>query len=148
MQMTGLEKPLKAGVQIERNGIIVLHVDDEIAFLKSAKQILQMMGFNVDTALSVKEALKKTKASFYDVIISDYYMPDKNGLDLLEELRNNGKKTPFFLLTVGNQYDIMKDTRMLNVDRFFNKLGDPGTVFDHLATAIRQAVANRHLPMF
>ena len=65
----------------------VLHVDDDPAFLKVAKQCLEMQGeIEVDTASSVNEASEKLKKKDYDAVVSDYQMPGKDGLEFLKEL--------------------------------------------------------------
>jgi len=85
----------------------ILHVDDDAAFLAVAKQCLEEQSqFEVDTALSAKEALKKLKRSEYDAVVSDYQMPGKNGLELLKELRQEGNYTPFILFTCKGKEEI------------------------------------------
>jgi PleD family two-component response regulator len=67
----------------------VLHVDDDYCFLKVSNKILEMEGkIKVETAISVDEAFEKLKQVDYDVVVSDFEMPGKNGLQFLEELRN------------------------------------------------------------
>jgi len=84
----------------EKKKIRVLHVDDDSEFLAVAKQCLEEQGqLQVDTALSAEEALEKLRNSEYDAIIADYQMPGKNGLELLKELRQEGKNVPFILFT-------------------------------------------------
>jgi CheY-like chemotaxis protein len=84
----------------EKSKIRVLHVDDEPALLKVAKQCLELQGpFQVDTAASVEEALNQLKEKEYDVLVSDYLMPGKDGLEFLEELRKSGNSIPFILFT-------------------------------------------------
>lgn len=62
----------------DKETIQVLHVDDDASFLKVAKQCLKMQGrFQVETAVSVEEAMEKMKEKTFDVIISDYLMPGK-----------------------------------------------------------------------
>ena len=68
----------------------VLHVDDDANFLKVSKQILEMEGnFEVEMVTSVDEAFEKLEQFHYDVVVSDYDMPEKNGLQFLEELKKN-----------------------------------------------------------
>ena len=72
----------------ERNVIRVLQVDDDRSILEISKQILLDIGsFKIDNAYSVDEAFKKLSSTSYDVVISDYEMPFKNGLDFLKELK-------------------------------------------------------------
>ncbi|MEM4247580.1 MAG: response regulator, partial [Candidatus Woesearchaeota archaeon] len=80
--------------------IKVLHVDDDACFLAVAKQCLEEPNLlEVDTALSAEEALRRVRSTEYDVIIADYKMPGKNGLEFLRELRREGNETPFILFT-------------------------------------------------
>ena len=78
----------------------VLSVDDDSGFLKITKQILEVRdAFQVDTALSVDEALNKLKKTTYDAVVSDYQMPGKDGLQFLKELRESGNTIPFIIFT-------------------------------------------------
>ena len=72
----------------DREIIRILHVDDD----KSMSDIFRAMltelngSFVIDSASDVDEALEKLADNNYDVIVSDYEMPIKNGLDFLKEL--------------------------------------------------------------
>ena len=48
---------------------------------------------------SILVAAKKLKEKEFDAIISDYQMPEKNGLEFLRELREKGNKIPLILFT-------------------------------------------------
>ena len=62
---------------VETKPIHVLCVDDETSFLDSTKQILELQSaFLVETASSVNEALQKMKHVEFDVVVSDYMMPE------------------------------------------------------------------------
>ncbi len=125
----------------EKTLIRVLHVDDEAGLLKVAKQILEMQGsFQVETALSVNEAMEKMKKKAFDVIVSDYVMPERNGLDFLRELREGGNDIPFILFTGKGREEVAIRALNLGADRYFNKIGHPEAVYGELAHGIRQAV--------
>jgi PAS domain S-box-containing protein len=127
--------------QTKEAPIRVLHVDDEAEFLKTAKQILETQGsFQVETALSVEEAKEKMKQKTFDVIISDYVMPGKNGLDFLKELRDDGSNIPFIMFTGKGREEVAIKALNLGADRYFNKIGDPETVYGELAIGIRRTV--------
>ena len=75
--------------------IRILHVDDDPCILQASKDILEMEGnFEVDSALSVDEAVKKLEEQSYDAVISDYEMPQKNGLNFLSELGGKRNSIP------------------------------------------------------
>jgi len=121
--------------------IRVLHVDDDPAFLKVAKQCLEMQGiFAVDTASSVNEASEKLKKTDYDAIVCDYQMPDEDGLEFLKELRANGNNTPFIVFTGKGREEVAVKALNLGADGYCNKHGEPETVYGELAHGIRQAV--------
>ncbi len=80
--------------------IRVLHVDDDSELLLVMKECLELAGpFQVDAALSVDEALEKMGKNPYDVVVSDYRMPEKDGIEFLKELREKGNTIPFIILT-------------------------------------------------
>jgi PAS domain S-box-containing protein len=124
--------------------IKVLHVDDDPGFLAVAKQCLEEQSqFRVDTARSAKEALKKLKHSEYDVIVSDYQMPGKNGLELIKELRQEGKDIPFILFTCKGKEEIAVEALNSGVYRYVGKGGNAETTYAELKKAISDAVRGK-----
>ena len=127
----------------EKTLIHVLHVDDDAGFLKVARQLMEMQGtFEVDTALSVEEAKEKLKKRF-DVIVSDYQMPERDGLEFLKELRESGNGIPFIMFTGKGREEVAIEALNLGANRYINKFGDPETVYGELAHSIRQVMKVR-----
>ncbi len=121
--------------------IRVLHVDDDAGFLKVARQLLEMQeAFEVDTALSVKEAVEKLKAKTFDVVVSDYQMPERDGLDFLRELRDKGNNVPFVMFTGRGREEVAIEALNFGADQYLNKTGDPEAVYGELAHSIRRIV--------
>src|SRR4030066_896345 len=122
----------------------VLHVDDDAGFLKTAKAILEVQRtFQVDTASCVEEAWEKMKKEEYDVVVSDYQMPGKDGLQFLKELREKGNSIPFIVFTGKGREDVVIKALNLGADGYFNKTGSPETVYGELAHGMRQAVETK-----
>jgi PAS domain S-box-containing protein len=131
-----------SGLNKERS-IKVLHVDDDLSFLKVAKQCLEMQGeFQVETACSVDEAIEKMKKRSHDVIVSDYQMPGKDGLEFLEMLRKNGNTIPFIMFTGKGREEVAVKAWSLGADHYVNKTGDPETAYCELAHCLRSTVEN------
>lgn len=119
--------------------IRILHVDDDQTFLEASKTILSKEGpFFIETATTVQEALSKWNEHQFDVIISDYDMPQQNGLDLLKIVRDKGSEIPFILFTEKTREEIMVQALNLGADRYINKQGDPQTVYKELSVSIHQ----------
>ena len=97
-------------------------------------------GFEVDNALSVDEAFKKMQSQVFDAIVSDYEMPQKNGLDFLKELREKGNEIPFILFTGKGREDVAVKALNLGADRYLNKNGSPEAYYCELVHAINNTV--------
>lgn len=78
--------------------IRVIYVDDEPDLLKIGKIFLEKTGeFSVSTIGSAPAALELLAKEQFDAIISDYQMPDLDGIEFLIELRTRFGKIPFIL---------------------------------------------------
>ena len=63
----------------------ILLVDDELAILLTLRAILEMNNFEVDTAVSAREAEKKLKSHTYEMVITDMRMETENaGFDVIK----------------------------------------------------------------
>ena len=84
-------------------GVRVLAVDDEPDARHLVKRILEQCHAVVTTAASVSDALAALAAARFDVLVSDIGMPDRDGFDLIRQLRSlpadAGGKTPAVALT-------------------------------------------------
>lgn len=119
----------------------VLHVDDEPSFLKVTKERLETENaFEVETATSVEEALKRLKEREFDIVVSDYQMAEKDGLELLKELRESGNNIAFVMFTGKGREEVAIQALNLGADRYLHKTGEAETVYGELVHAIRQVV--------
>jgi PAS domain S-box-containing protein len=125
----------------EKKKIRILHADNDAEFLAVAKQCLEEQNqFQVDTALSAEEALEKLRNSEYDAIVADYHMPGKNGLELLKELRKEGKNVPFILFTCKSKEEVAIEAVNSGVEQYIDKQGNAETTYEILKQSICNAV--------
>ncbi|MGD6808684.1 MAG: response regulator [Candidatus Bathyarchaeia archaeon] len=128
----------------QKDVIHVLLVDDDSGLLEISKNILTTeTNFKIDTALDVEDAFKKIKNQSFDVIVSDYDMPLKNGLQFLQELRLNRIDTPFILFTGKGREEVSIKALNLGADGYIDKHGDPETIYGELKHKIIQ-LSNQH----
>ena len=72
------------------------------------------------------------------MVVSDYEMPQKDGLQFLEEFHSKGYKIPFILFTGKGREEVAIKALNLGANGYFNKQGDPETVYGELAHGIIQ----------
>ena len=77
----------------------VLVVEDESSIARFVRQGLSEAGYAIDLAWDGQEGLDYALAVEYDAIVLDILLPKMDGLRLLHELRERGRKTPVLLLT-------------------------------------------------
>jgi len=89
------------------HGQSILIVDDVADVTEMIALFLKHAGFDVTTANSAEDALHITAVSHFDLIISDIGMPQINGYELAESLRNRGdySDTPLIAVTGYTEYD-------------------------------------------
>jgi DNA-binding response OmpR family regulator len=94
-EMAGL---LAGGMQVKQRRILL--VDDEIAVLLTLKAVLEISGFDVDTAASAKEGKSKIVKREYDMIITDMRMEsDASGIEVIRAARTAKYHPAVALLT-------------------------------------------------
>lgn len=77
----------------------ILVVDDENLILKIISDILAKEGYEVKTAINCNKALQLLKENSFHTVLTDIRMPEKNGIDLLAEIRKFNPDMPVILMT-------------------------------------------------
>lgn len=83
--------------------IQVLLVDDEQDLLDICSDSFEMEGFKVSPVLSGEKALELLAKNDFDVVISDFMMPEMSGLEFLSQAQKlcAHKKFPVFIFSTG-----------------------------------------------
>ena len=74
-------------VKNEERATHILLVDDDISLLDTIKKLLEVMGYIVISATGSREAIDLMKSCKLDVVITDYSMPDMNGIEMVIEAK-------------------------------------------------------------
>ena len=115
----------------------VLIVDDEPAMLELTKDFLsEEGGLLVSTIGSGMGALELIQRSNFDVIVSDYQMPEMDGIGLLKALRERGDRIPFILFTGKGREEVAIEALNNGADFYIRKGTDVVAQFAELRNAI------------
>jgi len=78
---------------------VVLLVDDDAAVRDSLKFTLEVEGFEVRAYSSPEALLNENRLPANSCLVTDYYMPTMNGLELVAQLRDRRVLVPVILIT-------------------------------------------------
>jgi len=121
--------------------IRILHVDDEPDFTDAVGTFLERQDhrFTVETSTHVPDALDRLAGDGFDCVVSDFEMPDRNGIEFLQNVRELNPNLPFILFTGKGSEEIASDAISAGVTDYLQK--DSGkTQFTVLANRIQNAV--------
>lgn len=76
-----------------------LIVDDDPGTLASLSRAFRLAGHEASVCDNAARALELIRTQTFDLILSDVVMPGKTGLELLEDLKHAGVKTPVVLIS-------------------------------------------------
>jgi DNA-binding response OmpR family regulator len=77
----------------------ILIADDDKPCRDSIQKVLEREGHTVQTAESVDRALETLGSNHFDLVVCDYRMPGKTGIDLLIELRRKDSTVPVLMIS-------------------------------------------------
>ena len=77
----------------------ILVIDDDVNIRKSFVLAFEDTAYQVDTAESGEEGIKKERSKKYDLIFIDLKMPGMSGIEALRNIRKLNKETPIYILT-------------------------------------------------
>ena len=77
----------------------ILVIDDDGAQRNILMGYLEKKGFTIYSASSGNEGIKLVKNNLIDIVLSDYKMPDKTGIEVLEEVKKLNPEISFVILT-------------------------------------------------
>ncbi len=119
----------------------ILLIDDEINQLDILSGFLRKKGYRVLTSSSGEEGIKIFKNNLIDIVLSDFKMPDKNGLEVLEEIKKINPEAGFIMITAhGTVENAVKAMRM-GAEDYISKPID----LDELELLLEKLIENRNL---
>jgi len=119
----------------------ILVIDDEPDIRESLEALLTAERFTVTLASNATEGLKRLESSVYDLVLLDLMMPDKSGMQVLEELRARDQETPVFMITAYGSIEVAVSALKHGAQDYFPKPWDN----DKLVVEIDRMISSRRL---
>lgn len=132
---------MERGFWIMEEKVKLLVVDDEERILRLLNMYLTREGYEIDEAMNGAEALEKALVDQYDCILLDVMMPEKDGLEVLQELREKKIMTPVILLTAKGEESDRVSGFESGADDYIVKPFSPREVVLRVKAILRRSVA-------
>lgn len=103
--------------------IQVMIADDHSLIREGIKQLLEFDGSIevIEEASNGIECLQKLESVSPDVLLLDINMPEKNGIEVLQEMKNKNSKVRVLILTVHNELEYLLKAVDIGVDGYILK---------------------------
>jgi two-component system, chemotaxis family, chemotaxis protein CheY len=119
----------------------ILVVDDDPEVLTAVQEALSRTGHQVGVASNGKSGLDAIREQPVDLVITDIFMPEKGGLELITDVQRECPRTKIFAISTDTPQrgvDVLRVARMLGAQRSFQKPLDMSTVLDAVHQEVEQ----------
>lgn len=120
----------------------ILIVEDDITYGMMLKTWLGKKGFQVASVSSIARAQKHLKAEGADLILSDLRLPDKDGIDLLKWLGEQGLSIPLIMMTSYADIQSAVQAMKLGASDYVAKPVNPDELLKKISEAVKQPAAS------
>src|SRR5229473_2923854 len=118
----------------------ILIIDDESAIRESLETLLEFEGFSVESAETGEDGLVKLGDRPFDLVLLDFALPDRNGLEILADIRSRDPQLAVIMITAYGTVDNAVRAMQSGATNFIQKPWDN----KKLLADVRAAVARRH----
>ena len=123
----------------------VLIVDDESAIRESLQTLLELEGYAVETACDGEEGLAKLAEHPYDLVLLDFAMPERNGIEVLREIRERDVDLAVIMITAYGTVENAVNSMQAGATNFIQKPWDNEKLLADVRTAVGQRRAEQEV---
>src|SRR5262249_34723758 len=146
---------MTAPVSIQTRGRILV-IDDESDIREALEALLMNAEYSVDLASNGTEGIRKLESATYDLALLDLMMPDRSGMEVLEEVRKRDRDTPIFMITAYGSVEAAVEAIKRGANDYFSKPWDnekliieidrmiAGRRLEHENTQLKRALVERY----
>jgi len=118
----------------------VLIIDDEVAIRESLSTLLEFEGYTVESAETGEDGMARLAERPFDLVLLDFALPDRNGLEILADIRGRDPRLAVIMITAYGTVDNAVRAMQKGATNFIQKPWDN----EKLIADVRAAVARRH----
>lgn len=119
----------------------VLIVDDDAHLRETLRDLLEMEGYKVFDAESGQEAMRRVVTDFFDIILMDFNLTDKTGIEVIKDIRKVNTDSQILMMTAHASLDTAVKAIQESVYDFLIKPVD----FNYLKRAMKKALEKLYL---
>src|SRR5216683_3829563 len=119
----------------------ILVIDDEPDIRDGLEALLTTENYRVELAVNAADGQKRLEQSSFDLVLLDLMMPDKSGMQVLEEVRARDQETPIFMITAYGSVEAAVSALKRGANDYFSKPWDN----EKLIIEIDRMIARRNL---
>ncbi len=119
----------------------ILIIDDDVKFLKMLRQMLEHAGHTVLDAPNGKIGAQLFRDDRTEIIITDIFMPEKDGIELIRELKKEFPTVGIISMSGGgrkSEFNYLEMAEMLGADRSFAKPFERQEMLDAIQELVGQ----------
>ena len=117
----------------------VLIIDDEAAIRESLQTLLEIEGYEVETAGDGTEGLARLAERPFDLVLLDFALPERNGIEILQDIRERDSELAVIMITAYGTVENAVNAMQAGANNFIQKPWDN----EKLLADIRSAVGRR-----
>lgn len=99
----------------------VLIVEDDVQLAEVLARFLRKQGFEVQTAADARTALEAMLERVFDIVLSDIRLPDRSGIELLQEIKRAFPATIVLMMTAFSSIDSAVEAVRMGADDYLSK---------------------------
>ena len=114
----------------------VLIVDDEAAIRESLQTLLEFEGYSVEVANDGEEGLARIGERPFDLILLDFALPERNGIEILRDIRERDAELPVIMITAYGTVENAVNAMQAGATNFIQKPWDNEKLLADVRTAV------------
>lgn len=120
----------------------ILIVDDDTNFSVILKSFLIKKGYSTDSTHTYRDALQLFASKSYDVILTDFRLPDKNGMALLKDIRKKKPEAVVIIMTAFSDIRMAVKAIKLGAYEYVTKPVNPDEILMYVHKGIHNTRQN------